>query len=91
MTTTVKKSKEIVVNNDLIMLNHNLIYISGGASKLSKVSLGTIFANMAYYGYALSKECIKNLKSFNENEAAEWWATIEPSLKEISGDNRKMD
>ena len=90
-TTTVKKSKEIIVNNDMIMLNHNMVSVKGGASKLSKISLGTIFANIAYYGFALSKECVSKLKTFSEDEAVVWWSNLEPSLKEITGDNRKMD
>lgn len=96
-TITAKKPKELVVNNDMIMLNHNLITIPSSASKVKTpfsnmfTSLGTIFANLAYYGFALSNECIEKLKTLNQEQIGEWWTGIEPSLKEITGDNRQMD
>ena len=87
--TTEKVTK--AVSTDLILIENNLIAVPNGKAKASKRVLGTIFANLAYYGYAPSKDAYEALESLTDRKIELWWAQIEPALKEITGDNRKMD
>ena len=95
LTQTLDRKKKVtkLVSTDLILLENNLVSIPEGKfkTKLSKEVLATIFANLAYYGFVLSKDAYKKL-SYLDNKSVElWWANIEPVLKEVTGDNRKMD
>jgi hypothetical protein len=59
-------------------------------SKNDKLNLGTVFSNLAYYGYTLSKETIEILASKGKQELVNWWNILEPILKELSGESRNM-
>ena len=90
-TVVANKPKSIVKNGEIILLNNNLINIPSGNSELCQSRLGTIFSNLAYFGFTLSKECIKALITCSDAQVATWWSLYEPAFKEITGDNRKMD
>lgn len=91
MISTKQKAKvNKVVSTDLILIENNLISIPNGNSKPSKEVVATIFANLAYYGYVLSKDAYEALNSLNRKSIESWWATVEPVLKEITGESKKM-
>jgi hypothetical protein len=77
---------------DTILIRNFLIEIPQGKSKtFSKREVATIFSNLSYYGYVLSKEAVKCLTTMTETGLQHWWAKIETVLKEITGDSKKMD
>lgn len=90
--TSVREQKKVTkaVSTDLILIENNLIAVPSGKSTSSKEVIATIFANLAYYGYALSKDAYNSLNSLDKKSIEKWWANIEPALKEITGENRKM-
>ena len=51
----------------------------------------TLVANFAYYWYVLSKDAYHKLSNLKEDVVKKWWSDIEPILKEVTWDNRKMD
>lgn len=79
-------------NLDLILVENSLVNIvtksNGG---ITKTTLGTITANLAYYGYTLSKKAYQVLINMTDDEATAWWANVDVMLKELTGDNRDMD
>jgi hypothetical protein len=53
-------------------------------------ALGTILANMAYFGYAPSCEMAKNLTALSSDGLAMFWADLQPLLGQITADDRDM-
>lgn len=53
--------------------------------------IGTVLANLAHYGYVPSKELAKRLIDSGDTILTQWWTSIEPSLKSITGANKNMD
>ena len=47
-------------------------------------------ANLAYYGFTLSKEAFDSLASLDNDTVKEWWKRFEPALKEYTGDSKNM-
>jgi hypothetical protein len=85
-------SREITMNN-LILLANNLVE----AKTTSKVAtrntqmVGTIVANLAYYGYVPSKEVFRVLNKMSDVELGNFWTANAAAFKEITGANRNMD
>jgi hypothetical protein len=52
--------------------------------------LATIGMNLSYYGFALSTEAFRTLQYMSEDSLSDWWADIEPELKNVTGDDRNM-
>jgi hypothetical protein len=81
----------VVHLKDTILISNNLIEIPEGKVKtISKQNVATIFANLAYFGYVLSKESVKRLLTLKEADLQRWWLSVEPTIREITGDSRKM-
>ncbi len=53
-------------------------------------ALGTIFSNMAYYGYVPSKELVEILKTYSHKDVEKFWEGVEPIFKKFTGDDRDM-
>lgn len=81
------------MKTELILIKNGLVEIPEPESKKSlELSLtGTIFSNLAYYGFVLSKEATTRLIKLSDLQAKDWWMKIEHILKEITGDNKQMD
>jgi hypothetical protein len=77
---------------DVILISNNLIEIpkATGKRQASKDVVATIFTNLAYYGYTLSKASIETLTALDRTSIQLWWNNIDAALKEITGDNRNM-
>ncbi|MHA2183193.1 MAG: hypothetical protein ACXAAH_17375, partial [Promethearchaeota archaeon] len=74
-----------------ILIKNNLISLPSGKNTPTRQVLGTILANLTYYGYTLSKDAYQLLSSASESDLSTWWQNTEPVFKELTGDNRKMD
>jgi hypothetical protein len=53
-------------------------------------SLGTFVANLAAYGFAPNVDALKVLTQLNAVELGDVWRELEPSIKTITGADRKM-
>lgn len=76
-----------------ILLKNFYLDIPTSASNTEKASpaeLGTVLANMAYYGYAPKKEAFEALQTLTSKELSQLWTAVEPAFAEITGDNRNM-
>lgn len=76
---------------DIILLKNNLAYIpDSGDVSVSDDEVGTIIANLAYFGYAPSLELLERIKSSNSETLSTWWNRIESALKSVTGDDLSM-
>lgn len=78
----------------LILLAHNLLTVPGHADEravASKVTMGTVLANLAHYGFAPNVAAMKQLLALSDLEMADFWSDIEPVLKKATGADRKME
>lgn len=76
-----------------ILLRHNLVALPAAAKRAAAVDvqlIGTVISNLAYYGYVLSKDATTQLTSVTEASLKAWWQEVEPVLKDVTGDNRRM-
>lgn len=73
-----------------ILIRNMLIEVPESHYELERRELATLFANLGYYGYALSAEACKRLMRLSLAEAESWWNKTEPALKAITGANRNM-
>lgn len=79
------------MNKDLILLHFNYVNPpKTSSSKADFLYLGTILSNIIYYGYIPSVELHKQLSSCSQKDLISFWKSLEPSLKEITGDSKKM-
>jgi hypothetical protein len=75
-----------------ILVRNNLVEVSTGKNKKPQVQLiGTLAANLAYYGYAPSQEVLSALLKLDDTFLKLWWTDLEPTLKKVTGDDKKMD
>jgi hypothetical protein len=75
---------------ETILVSNHFVEIPQGKFKSGKREVATIFANLAYYGYVLSKEAVKRLMTQDANGVTLFWESYEPVLKELTGDSKKM-
>lgn len=93
ITATAKKPRvKLNINKEFILIDNNLVEIQSMDIRrpASKNMLATIVANLVYYGFTLSKEAFDTLSTLDQTTISEWWRRLEPSLKEITGDSKKM-
>ncbi len=74
----------------LILLKYNQVELPRATAKADAQILGTLFSNLASYGYAPSKEAVDHLTKVSTPNLKTWWAGLEPLLKEVTGANRNM-
>jgi hypothetical protein len=81
------------MKTELILIKNGLIELPEADSKKSlDVSIvGTVFSNLAYYGFVLNKEATNRLLKLSETQVKEWWTSTERILKEVTGANKNMD
>jgi len=69
-------------------------YVSVGACNFNQVasteSLATVLMNLEYYGFALSTEVYRALRTLSSENLNAWWVALEPELKSITGDDRNI-
>lgn len=76
-----------------ILLNHLYVQTTAPddkAAPASQAKVGTVLANMAYFGYAPSLDLLEWLKSLSSPALAAFWTNILPAFREITGDDRNM-
>jgi hypothetical protein len=78
------------LNATNILLRHNLIAIPASNGEAGQDAVATVLMNLSHYGRGLSVEGYKALIKLNAVELADWWVSVEPELKDITGANRKM-
>lgn len=54
-------------------------------------ALGTVLANLAYYGFAPSSDALGALREMDAAHLAQLWQEVEPSFARLTGADRKMD
>jgi hypothetical protein len=64
---------------------------AGDATSAPDTHLATILSNMAYYGYAPSLDAVQALKALSAPELTAYWLEVEPSFKQLTGDDRGME
>lgn len=83
--------KNVKPTKDSVLIQNGLIEIpTAFNSTLPTDQLATLLANLAYFGYTLSKEACGKLMKLDTQTATEWWYPVEKTLQEITGENRKM-
>lgn len=96
--TKAKKASKVAqatkLSADLILLRHRYVRVPESNSKSSRTTkehFATVISNMAYFGFAPSKDVCQRLMKLGNNGLGEWWTNIRPQFAEFTGDNRKMD
>lgn len=79
------------MNKTRVFLSNNYLPVPVGSGSSTIESIGTILSNLAYFGYVPSTLALNAIKSLNDEELVGFWKSIEPSLKVITGDDRRMD
>jgi hypothetical protein len=81
----------MIMKNEILVRNNlaNVPVCSAGET-CSLVSVATVVANLAKYGYVLSKDAFTTLQKADEDAVRAWWVDFEVALKEVTGDNRNM-
>lgn len=92
MSKTLTKKKVVYVPDvTAITIKNNYLYVPQGISEPASIEVvGTIFSNLAYYGYVLSEEAAKRLIALNEYTIKIWWKNLQPIFEQISGESRRM-
>ncbi|OJJ18770.1 hypothetical protein BKI52_24670 [marine bacterium AO1-C] len=86
------------MNTNDILLHHFLVEVPNANPQAlpnanTEQILGTITANLLYYGYVPSQdvlEAIKRLAQTSESELNAWWKSLEKSLKKIKGADKNI-
>lgn len=66
------------------------VHADQGAA-ISHVVLGTVLANLAYFGFAPNFKALERLAKLSDAEVEVFWADVEPALISLTGDDREMD
>jgi hypothetical protein len=79
-----------------VLLAHNHIVVNAprspalGVQAADAASLGTVLANLAYYGFAPSVPAVVALRRLAAEELGEFWLGVEPALRTLTGADRNM-
>ena len=74
-----------------ILLRHHMVELPApGDDELPAAVLATLTANLASYGYALTREAFLQLRGASLDDATAWWASAEPALRAARADDRDM-
>jgi hypothetical protein len=82
--------KNMTLNATNILLRHDLIAIPASNGEAGEEAVATVLMNLSHYGRGLSVEGFKALLKLGAVELADWWVSVEPELKDITGADRKM-
>lgn len=85
----------------LVLLAHQFVDLSLDPNAGSQVrrargvdsssALGTVLANLAYFGYAPSLEVLAQWRGWSAEQLCVWWETREPHFRSVTGADRQMD
>jgi hypothetical protein len=83
------------MNKNIILIANNVLDLAGfdrtaEVSDVQRAQVGTILSNMAYFGYAPSKEALAVLKDLSRDGLVDFWRQAEPAFKALTGDDRDM-
>lgn len=75
-----------------ILLAHRLIEIpaASGEDCASRSDLGTVLANLAYYGFTLSISALTAVRQLSAEQLEEFWRALEPELIHHTGADREI-
>lgn len=60
-------------------------------AKDNKEALATVLMNLEYYGFALSPEAFRAVRTLSADALGVWWVHLEKELKAVTGDDRNID
>lgn len=85
-------NQALKMNDAILLLQNGFMDVPKGASRsINGTSLGTIIANMAYYGFAPSKNLFVALSQLSGSDLEKVWEKFDPAFKYITASDRKMD
>ncbi len=76
--------QEILISNGFIEIPH----ATETHDHPVKADIATVMSNLANYGYTLDRQAFDAL--FSVENLGSWWKSIEPSIKRITGADRKI-
>lgn len=79
------------MSNISILLRNNFVQLSPGTSPADVTAVGTILSNLKYYGFTLAKPAFEALLTLSKEEVAKWWDSIEPTLRVITLEHKRID
>ena len=62
----------------------------GSDIKSDSTYFASAVANLAYFGYVLSKGAYEEISTIGDNLIVEWWNDLRPNILEVTGDNREI-
>lgn len=79
------------MNNQQVLIAHNLISISSGTNKMPDEGLvGTLLGNMAYYGFVPSLKVVNVLQKLTKEEMTSFWTEAKAALEVLTGADKGM-
>lgn len=86
-----KTNQAIKMTDAILLLQNGFIDVPEGAPRTgNEVAMGTIVANMAYFGFAPSKAVVDAMSALTDADLEDLWAKLKPALKYVTADDRKM-
>lgn len=74
-----------------LLLRHGYLpLLAPGNSSSDMQTISTLMMNLSYYGYALNIDAFNALQKTSLDDLIAWWKVIEPELKNITGEDRKI-
>lgn len=84
------KDNLLLLKNGFVTLLKGVRPAEAWETSIDQASLGTVLANMAYYGYAPSKDLLGLMAGLSVADLATFWRQLDADLAEITADNRRM-
>ena len=83
------------MNKNEILLANNFLPLKKAEDALpdsaqTEAMLGTVLANMAYFGFAPSLDALTVLRTLPADVLGSWWAEVAPAFRALTGDDRNM-
>jgi hypothetical protein len=92
-----KPHKSLKMNDDILLVQNGYVAVPelkpsniGKTSEMRLQSLGTIFSNMASYGFIPSLKATQEIMLLSDAGIYEFWNNLEPALKHVTGADRNM-
>lgn len=86
-----KTNQAIKMSDAILLLQNGFIDVPEGAPrKRNEIAVGTMVANMAYFGFAPSKAALDAMSTLSDADLEDLWAKLKPALKYVTADDRKM-
>jgi len=90
--------KTLKMNDDILLVQNGYVAVPelkpgnvGKTSDMRLQSLGTIFSNMASYGFIPSLDATREIMLLSDAGIYEFWKNLEPALKHVTGADRQME